>query len=270
MDQEDFLSNVAFFPDNVGSGSNPDNVTSLCDSCYNLSKIENVQHIAAGVTIFTGSLSITGSLLIILTYALWKDVRKSTARTILLFLSTADLLAAVSYVIASIAFLVLSTNSPACSNSSYALFCRLQSLWSTYFSMVSYLWITNLAIYYFVVLVLRKNFGKKLMVTFHLTSWIIPLLICVPTTATKWLGSGLSTQTGAWCFVSDENFYNQSIADFEGLQKTYYFVEAIAGKLWEVLAYVTGFLCYALIIGCNRCRWHKVFGIYMCNVVQTT
>ena len=56
------------------------------------------------VTIISSVLSLLGSLLIILTFVLWKDVRKSTPRVIVLFLGIADIGTAAGYFGAAIGF----------------------------------------------------------------------------------------------------------------------------------------------------------------------
>ena len=230
---------------------------------------------SAPLTVVSSLLSILGSLLIIISYACWKDLRKSTARSILLFLALADFGASIGYLFSAIAYLVVFgnvvRNTSLSSNSSNALtndaltyrpFCWIESVWDTYFPVVSFFWTTNLAIYFVVTLVfLKGNLAKKLMIPFHLTAWLIPLIICVAAGASKWLGPGDNinetedTTAAAWCFVSDKNVHNiTSKSMFDQRIALYYVMEAICGKGIEVAAYVVVAGCYVTIICYNRCR----------------
>lgn len=243
-----------------GSGGNENTSSSNATTweCVNSTRFGLWHGAASSVTVISAILSIFGCLLILFTYIMWKDVRKSTARAILFFLAIADLFSAIGYLVSAVTYRTLDTRS-------YERFCDVLSFWTTYFPMASYLWTAHFAIYYFVVLVLKKDkWRKKLMLVFHLTSWLIPLAICVPAVATGWLGTSQHTLSPAWCFVSDKNFYNQSTNNFEYLKDLYFFMEFICGKLWEVLTYTTATGCFVLIITCNRCRWNKVNQILCC------
>ena len=238
-----------------GSGDNTSPSNTSWD-CVNLTRLKMQYAEAASATVVSSVLSVFGSFLIILTYVMWKDVRKSTARAILFFLAIADFFSATGYFVSSVVYFAVN-------DGTHKRFCGFQSIWIAYFPMTSYFWTANFAVYYFVILVLKKNqWRKKLMFIFHLTSWLIPLAICVPAVATGWLGKGLFTLSGVWCFVSDKNFLNQSVNNFEYLKDMYFFMEVICGKLWEFVTCTTGMTCFVLIITCNRCRWRKVCWIH--------
>ena len=243
------MDNVLVVP--LGSGDEPP--MNLSDCVNSAAQIYPWQNAAAAIAVVSSSLSIFGSALIIATYLAWKDVRMSTARAIVFFLALADFGAATGYLVSSIVYLA-STNQQLSRN-----FCYYGGFWTTYFPMASYLWTAYLAVYYVAVLVFKKEIWRnKMLVFFNLTAWLIPLAIVAPATATHWIGRGHYTLSGAWCFISDQNFENQSVDDFEYLKNLYFFMEAICGQMWELLTIIIAISCYVLIISCNRFRWHKV------------
>lgn len=234
-----------------GSGDEPPANFSKCVN--STTDIYHWQVGAAAIAIVSSSLSIFGSLLIITTYLAWKDVRKSTARAIVFFLALADFGAATGYLVSSIEFFTFLNLELSRS------FCNVGGFWTTYFPMASYFWTAYLAVYYVLVLVFKKEkWRNKILIFFNLTAWLIPLVIVASATATGWIGRGHYTLSGAWCFISDQNFENRALDDFGHLKNLYFFMEGICGKIWEFLTIITAVTCYVLIISCNRFRWHKV------------
>ena len=150
-------------------------------------------------------LSLIGSLLIIITYLAWKDVRRSVPRTIVFWLSVADLLSSITFIISAIGHEIYHIGHFP------KIFCTILSFFTIYFPRVSCLWTVYLALYFVVVLILRKaHLGKKLMFIFHITAWFVPLVVLVPLAAMGWLGRAEYSEGPTWCFVSDTNFINKS------------------------------------------------------------
>ena len=235
-----------------------DNVSCLWDT----NTTTDIMQYAVPATIASSFLSIAGSILIIFTFVMWKDVRKSVARRILLFLAIADLLGALGYFCGGIFTYIWKEN---------ITMCRIQSFWTTYFPVVSFFWTAYLAIYFVVALVLKKpNWTNKLMVPFHLTAWTIPLVICVVFTIMDYLGPNPTHNTNntilrsqvavGWCYVSSGIFENvtDDIGFFIYRMHIYFFVEAVSGKMWEMLAYCVVIVSYCLIVCSNRCKCCKV------------
>ena len=253
------------------------NETNLSDYC-NVTSIAINQFVPA--TIVSSFLSIIGSLLIIATFVMWKDVRRSIARQILLFLAIADLMGAVWYFISGVTYYM------PLSDGVNMWICKIGSFWTTYFPVVSFFWTTYLAIYFAVALVLKRpNWTTKLMIPYHLTAWLIPLAICVPFTALEWLGPDnspcpsnasdmqhVSQQVAAgWCFVSSRIYENQTNnTAFQQRIQLYFFIEAVAGKMWEMISYVVVVVCYVLIVLFNRCSWCKVHTTNFCFTLAHT
>ena len=160
-------------------------------------------------------LSMAGSLLIIFTFLAWPDIR-TEPRKILLYLSIADFVAAASYLHGTIEdFKENSTD------------CIVQSALSTFSNVSSFFWTMSLAVYLYVTIVkVDKTRADKLLWIFHLISWGIPLIIVVSAVSCGGLGYDDSYISVGWCWVDlDNEFYLLWIL--------------LAGKIWELLAYIT-------------------------------
>ena len=232
---------------------------------------ETSSRVLTAITISSSFLSIFGSGLIILTFMMWRDVRRSLARQILLFLAIADLLGAAGYFLGGILQDILKLENQ------LDTLCKVGSFLTTYFPVVSFFWTTYLAIYFAIALVLKRpNWTSKLMIPFHLTAWLIPLAICIGFFAKEWLGPNLSNgpcsglnhsssqDAAGWCFVSSKIFEglpHTNISSFDMNLRIYFLVEAASGKMWELLSYFIVITCYVLIVIFNRCRWCKVDSI---------
>ena len=257
--------------------------SALPDTCIDASHaIINITYESAPLTVFSSVLSMLGSSLVIISYFLWKDLRKSTARTILLFLAIADFMTSIGYFWSAIAYLTIfskltngtdydiaiGTELNDTLYTGYDVICKIESFWDTYFPVVSFFWTANLAIYFVVTLVFLKiSFAKKLMIPFHLTAWFIPLIICVYGISSGWLGPALDHRgiedatAGAWCFVSSAHVVNITNSTIYRIG-LYYGMEAICGKGIEVIIYFIVIICYTMIIVFNKCRTNLAVSNY--------
>ena len=234
---------------------------SSCLHRYHLFKIIDA---SVPVTIISSVLSILGSLLIIATFLLWKDVRRSTARVILLFLAIADLGTGVGYFIAAVGFKYFFHNPPSLINPKYDHFCRAQSVITTAFPVASFFWTTCMGVYFLLALVFRRpHWGPKLLIIFNIIGWGLPFTVSIVMVSIHVLGPMRSTEynftnesnapvSGAWCFVGDKN---NLIND----RKDYIIFEGICGKFWEILSYFLVAMCYIFILVSNRC--HKLMKV---------
>lgn len=214
-----------------------ENITDI----YELCNATNLTLVAVGsicATMVSSLASMLGATLIITSFILWPDIR-TTARAILVFLAIADLISAVGYTFAAILFL---TNND--DNNISPSLCTLQSFMTTAFPISSFLWTTSLAVYLFVSITLRRaRTAKKLMPLFHVVAWGIPLLLCIPGSATMVLGTQTkvtaSTQgTVDWCWVSFNNSFgtDSTIKDATQRLVMLHWLELIFGKFWEIMA----------------------------------
>lgn len=103
------------------------------------------------------ALSFLGSLLIICTYATWGDLR-TTPRKLLVFLSVADLLSALSYFYGVLR--VFTSNTPDC---------IAQGAVSTFANTSSFFWTVAIALYLYVFIVKSsQRLADSLVLYFHL------------------------------------------------------------------------------------------------------
>lgn len=195
----------------------------------------------AVTTIFSSFFSLLGSLLIIITFVAFKEVR-TVGRAILVFLAFADFFTALGYMFGAGVYLhyrpKLENEPP---NGSYITLCKVQSFVTTFFPISSFLWTTNLAVYFFVAIVLRKvQVAKKMIVVFHIMAWGIPLLICIPAVATNTLGPAESRSSASWCWVAFDPHQPDKLVQF-------YVMEVVCGKFWEIMTYLVA-LSLCLIV----------------------
>lgn len=197
-------------------------------------------------TMLSSIASMFGSFLIILTFLMWKDLR-TIARAILVFLAIADFLTALGYVFGAVVY--LESKGDYTSEAKYQYLCRFQSFMTTTFPISSFLWTMNLAIYLFVMIVLRKGqLAKKLVIPFHIIAWGIPLAICIPAVSTGVLGEANSRTSVSWCFVHfNDTLPDNSTAVYRQRIAKFYAFEFICGKIWEIIACIVSLVLYIII-----------------------
>ena len=211
-------------------------------------------------TFVSSILSILGSILIIATFILWKDVRQSTARVILLFLAIADLGTALGYLMAAIGFEVyFATEDFYNHTKGYDDFCRVQSFITTFFPVCSFFWTSIMGFYFLVALVFRRpRWGPKLLVIFNVIGWGAPFVLLVIMASLHVLGpvynqSGSTSASAAWCFVSSNASFDLTNGHYR-----YLIYEGVCGKFWEFMSYFIVIVCYAVIPISYRSRCTKV------------
>ncbi|XP_004596184.2 G-protein coupled receptor 157 [Ochotona princeps] len=176
------------------------------------------------VVLLSCALSALGSGLLVATHALWPDLR-SRARRLLLFLSLADLLSAVSY------FYGVLQNFAGPSWD-----CVLQGALSTFANTSSFFWTVAVALYLYLSIVHGAHASRPdhLFWTFHVVSWGVPLAITVAAVTLKKIGYDASDVSVGWCWI-----------DLQAEDRVLWML--LTGKLWEMLAYVTLPLLYLLV-----------------------
>ncbi|XP_017564920.1 G-protein coupled receptor 157 isoform X2 [Pygocentrus nattereri] len=168
-------------------------------------------------------LSFLGSLVIICTYATWRDLR-TTPRKLLVFLSVADLLSALSYFYGVLKVFNSNTKD-----------CIAQGAISTFANTSSFFWTVAIAIYLYIFIVKSsQRLADSLVLYFHLISWGVPLSITVAALALQKIGYDASEVSVGWCWVSIQ-------------EEDHVLWMLLTGKIWEFLAYVTLPVLYILI-----------------------
>ena len=145
------------------------------------------------IFVISATLSVFGSLLILITYNVYKSIKTPT-RHIIACLSLADLVSVLANLTG--VFMEPSKNEP-------DLKCILQSFIGTTAVFSSYLWTILLAIYLYMGLV-KDNLGilKKLLHPwFHLLCWLLPLGINVAALCMKMLGNSGDHTSSGWCWI---------------------------------------------------------------------
>ena len=257
-----------------------------------------VLHKTVGIRAVVGitcSLSIIGSLLIILSYVCCKDLR-TRARYILVHLSFMDLVLAVSNLVGIAGdFDKRSLDFNSHNNHSQfakfndTLYCRIQGLFTLYSTLSSILWTILLALFVFILVTAGnpKRITKFLMWFCYLLCYGLPLLPSVWAFCFKKVGYA-PLQSSGWCALKSHYIYHSFDAgDCAKNGSCVYCVSDIytnffAYNLWILMAFGMIVFTY-LSVHCHitnkvswmcksykfQCRiWLHVI-MYYCLTVQT-
>lgn len=197
------------------------------------------------IAIASSSLSCLGSLLIVVAFIAFKDIRSGMVQRIITSLAIADFFSAAGYIGGSINFLIFFNERSPDRCRVFDALCRSQAFVTTWSSMSSFAWTTFLAFYFYLILVYqRRPFQSKLQqIVLHVFSWVAPLLIVIPLTGIGQLGFARYAASN-WCFVKDPNTTNSS--SMLQLTESILFV-MVAGKFWEILTYIIVIIIYTHI-----------------------
>uniref|UniRef100_A0A3B3R491 G protein-coupled receptor 157 n=1 Tax=Paramormyrops kingsleyae TaxID=1676925 RepID=A0A3B3R491_9TELE len=176
------------------------------------------------VVLFSCALSFFGSVLIIFTYVIWTDLR-TTPRKLLMYLSVADLLSAISY--------------------SYGVWrvfkseswdCVAQGAISTFANTSSFFWTVTVAIYLYIYIVKsNQRLADGLVSWFHIiSSWGVPFGITAAAVCLHKIGYDASEVSVGWCWISLK-------------ASDHVLWMMLTGKIWELLAYLILPVMYVLI-----------------------
>ncbi|XP_054634588.1 G-protein coupled receptor 157 isoform X2 [Dunckerocampus dactyliophorus] len=185
---------------------------------------ETVVYLSEQVVVLCScALSFVGSSLIIVLYISLPELR-TTPRKLLLFLSVADWLSAVSYAYG--VWRVFGSDSPDC---------IAQGAISTFANTSSFFWTVAIAIYLYVFIVKsNQTAADSLVLLFHLVSWGVPLTITVAAVCLNKIGYNASEVSVGWCWVR-----------IHSPDRVLWML--LTGKIWEFLAYLTLPVLYILI-----------------------
>uniref|UniRef100_A0A8D2MET8 G-protein coupled receptors family 2 profile 2 domain-containing protein n=1 Tax=Zonotrichia albicollis TaxID=44394 RepID=A0A8D2MET8_ZONAL len=112
--------------------------------------------------------------------------------------------------------------------------CVLQGALSTFANTSSFFWTMAIALYLYLSIVRGSPAGQGLLWGFHAVSWGVPLAITVAAVALRKIGYDASNVSVGWCWVN-----------LDAEDRLLWML--LAGKLWEILAYVTLPVLYLLI-----------------------
>lgn len=157
----------------------------------------------------TSTLSALGSMLIILLYVCYPELR-TTARYILVHLSIADFGTALSNLIGEVVlfdnYYSMSTHN--FTNRAIERFCVVQAFSAVYFTLSSCLWTLHLAFFMYILIMGKKTTFKNVYLVFsYLFCYGMPLLVCVWLVCTERLGYAPYDSAG-WCTLRSRPMRN--------------------------------------------------------------
>lgn len=168
-------------------------------------------------------LSALGSIAIIFTYFLWRDLQ-TTSRRILVYISFGDFFTVFPTLV------IFWTRQYR--NDSFS--CKLQSFITTTAVMWSFFWTTSLAIYLYVSLVKKRHdVAERLMVIFHIINWCVPAVVVGLAWYNNVLGTTSHESTVGWCWIKNGKSRKDTIIWM-----------LVCGKLWEIITYFINFILY--------------------------
>lgn len=220
------------------------NSSPLCPVSFNCGSsrvsIENGL-VPSYVAIVSSGFSCLGSILIVITFFALKDMR-SGAQKIITFLALADFVSAAGYIVGSTNFLTHFNKTDSKECQVFQDLCVAQATFTSWSSLVSFLWTAILAFYFYLIIVYKRvQVAARLMPLYHIIAWGVPLFIVIPLVATGHLGYAPYAASN-WCFVRDSHYQR-------GLNKnvTEIIIILFNGKLWEILTYVVVTVLFILI-----------------------
>jgi hypothetical protein len=116
--------------------------------------------------------------------------------------------------------------------------------------MFSFFWTSILAFHLFLTVAMNKDrLSRRLMPVYHIVSWSVGLLITSAVCGVELLGPGGSEDSVAWCFIDKNSSRNSTTLALEFL----------AGKFWEIMAYILTGVFYTLLVIALYKRKRKEF-----------
>ena len=194
------------------------------------------------VAIVSSGFSCLGSILIVVTFFALKDMR-SGAQKIITFLAIADFVSAAGYIVGSVNFLTHFNKTDHKQCQVFQDLCVAQATFTSWSSLVSFLWTAILAFYFYLIIVYRRvQVAARLMPLYHILAWGAPLFIVIPLVATGHLGYAPYAASN-WCFVRDNHYADRGLkSDLDEI-----IIILFNGKLWEILTYVVVTVLFILI-----------------------
>lgn len=208
-----------------------DSQLDLCDH-----SIPDIKDIPAIVSLFSSSLSIISSLIIIVTYFIWPEIR-SVSRQIIVFLSLADLFTALGYVMGNANHLQHRVDHTEVECDAFTRLCVLQSSITSWSSIASFWWTIILAFHLYVTLVKgRVSLSRRIIPFYYFLAWVTPTIVVMVLLWTNQLGYS-HVAVATWCFIRQKP-RDQKVLEI--------IVILLGGKLWEVISYFIVVILYSL------------------------
>ena len=193
------------------------------------------------VGVVSESLSCVASVIMLLIYIRWKDVRKLGAQSIVTFIAISDFFTASAYLAGSVNILVHRNVSSEHSCEVFQMICETESFIVTCATMSSYLWTLILAVYFYLAISHNSTqVATRLMPVYHVVGWGLPVLVALPLLCAGKLGYAPFV-SGMWCYLEvDKNF--RTVPPFS-VTNTW---TAVAIQLPEIIFYVAILMLFFL------------------------
>ena len=178
----------------------------FCTSTDKIAEMNNTLQAAfVPIVAFTCLLSLCGSLLLIVTYAAFRELRTVT-RLILANMSAADAIMNCCHLYGLLAVLVAGVQETSASNSTsdftWTTACRAQGAFALFSSVAYFLWTIAIAAHFTALLVVKDaGVVKALFVTSFLLCWGLPCALTVVYGTRDYFGYERVSSPG-WCFVT--------------------------------------------------------------------
>lgn len=199
------------------------------------------------VSFVSSVLTCAGSLLLVVAYVVFKDLRKSVAQVIITQLALADFANAVGVIIGGVNFLLHfdsreEDGSESCQR--FETVCMLQSYITQWAGVTSYIWTSLLAVFLMLTYICTdKATGHfaKIMPLLTVFSWTFPLFFLFPMLSLRKLGY---SRFGAsnWCYIHDSDYGNS----FSNKIETSVLI-IFANWLWQILSILVVIMSFAAI-----------------------
>ncbi|XP_019848975.1 PREDICTED: probable G-protein coupled receptor 157 [Amphimedon queenslandica] len=238
--------------------------------CVDVSCIDREVKDTLPFTLVSSILSVLGSTAIIIPFFIWREMRASNTRRIIFLLAVADLFTAASFISAVVRHYIFlegheydgeittSFSIEVRKDTGYKNFCEVQAFFTVYFQCVAFFLTAFLAVYFFIILVLKNlRLARKLMLPFCLSAWAVPIIICGYVLSHRKFGIGDSRTSVGWCFIDNKFVLTRNRTKHDQNVVIYFLWELFAQKLWEMLAFFVIIVCYCFILFTNRCKCRK-------------
>lgn len=173
------------------------------------------------------SLSILGSLIIVSTFWLWPDLR-TNSRLMIVFISVCDFLVA--------SFNILGINIEKKLDKEI---CELQATVNIAAILSSFFWTAYLSLYFFLTICKKISVRTErvTMWLFHVSAWGIPVVIALVGYKLNAVGNPHDMVSSGWCWIKYSHTERNKMIIWM----------LIAGKGWEILAYIAISVFYVLV-----------------------
>ncbi|XP_064393999.1 G-protein coupled receptor 157-like [Halichondria panicea] len=203
--------------------------------------------VTAGIT---SILSTLGASLIIFIYIAFRNLR-TTARQLLVSLSIADIIVAISHFVglfANFKRFIYQYNNETWNTSTTDPLCITQAAFSMFGTLASFLLSLAIGVYLVGILVWKKpRSWKKLFPIFYIICWGLPAIVVIPNLAKRLFGFALGANIG-WCFIAQQ--VDSSNSDYVD----YVITEYLSYEIWVCIVFIALPVLYLTAFIYIRCK----------------